>query len=318
MYFGNCNNDQLLIISLSNSKSFYTMDIRELKLFRHLSGSLHFGRTSRACNVTPSALTRTIQRLENEIGEKLFIRDKRSVALTPAGDVFKEYAEDVIQRWTELQSNLSVENILKGDLSLYSSVTAVYGILPRILSRFRKEFPGVHINLQTGDAARALITLQNGEVDVSIAALPDKQPTQLECLKITETPLVFIVPKNSPETVVFHHKNIDWSKTPIIMAEQGLSRERVERWFFEKNVVPNIYAHVAGNEAIIAMVSLGCGVGIVPLLVLEKSPFKEEIEVLDVTPQLESFSIGVCTLRKNMVHPRSQAFLKIVELEAGE
>ena len=56
------------------------MNIHELKVFKHLAGTLHFGRTSRACNITPSALTRTIQRLEEEVGKKLFIRDNRSAA----------------------------------------------------------------------------------------------------------------------------------------------------------------------------------------------------------------------------------------------
>ena len=47
------------------------MDIRDLKLFRHLADSLHFGRTSQACNITPSGMTRTIQRLEAELNKTL-------------------------------------------------------------------------------------------------------------------------------------------------------------------------------------------------------------------------------------------------------
>ncbi|HIP83110.1 MAG TPA: LysR family transcriptional regulator, partial [Desulfocapsa sulfexigens] len=50
------------------------MNIRDLRLFRHLSGTLHFGQSSRAYHVTPSALTRIIQRLEEELGEVLFLR----------------------------------------------------------------------------------------------------------------------------------------------------------------------------------------------------------------------------------------------------
>ncbi|MCI5223533.1 MAG: LysR family transcriptional regulator, partial [Candidatus Electrothrix sp. AR4] len=62
------------------------MDIELLKIFRHLSASLHFGRTSRAYNISPSGMTRTVQRLEAELGEQLFIRDNRSVSLTRAGE----------------------------------------------------------------------------------------------------------------------------------------------------------------------------------------------------------------------------------------
>ncbi len=293
------------------------MDMEEIKLFRHLAESLHFGRTSRACHVTPSALTRTIQRIETEVGERLFDRDNRSVRLTRAGEAMQQYAEESIERWQELKESLADQTTLHGDISLYCSVTAAYGILPSILSRFRKGCPEVQIKLQTGDAAQGLTRLRNGEVEVIIDALPDKPPTGLEFRQITETPLVFIAPLDFPETVIYEGKEIDWRKTPVIMAEQGLSRERLDRWFAARKILPSIYAQVAGNEAIIAMVSLGCGVGVVPRLVLEKSPLQEQITVLDVSPQLAPFSLGVCTVKKNLRNPKILAFWEIAALPAN-
>jgi len=61
------------------------MDYGALHLFLHLSRTLHFGKTSRECHLSPSALSRTIQRLEGEVGQALFERDQRSVSLTTAG-----------------------------------------------------------------------------------------------------------------------------------------------------------------------------------------------------------------------------------------
>ncbi len=290
------------------------MDIRNLKLFKHLAGTLHFGQSSRACHVTPSALTRIIQRLEEDVGEKLFYRDNRSVRLTSAGDAFRSYADDVILRYEMLRGDLSRDQILGGEISLYCSVTAAYSILPAIFQKFRSVHPGVHINLQTGDAALALTKLQNREVDITVAALPDVLPERVQFLKIFETPLVFIGSTAFPETIQYENDDIDWRKTPIITADFGLSRERTDHWFSEKGIVPNIYAQVAGNEAIIAMVALGCGVGVVPELVLDKSPLKEQIAILPVNPQLESFSIGICTVKKHMRPPQVDAFWEIAAL----
>lgn len=287
------------------------MDMEELKLFRHLAESLHFGRTSRACHVTPSALTRTIQRLEAEVEERLFDRDNRSVRLTRAGEALKQYAEESIERWQALKNSLAGEASLHGDISLYCSVTAAYGILPGILGRFRKGCPEVQIKLQTGDAAQGLTRLRNGEVEVIIDALPDKPANGLEFMPLTETPLVFIAPLDFPETVIYEGEEIDWRKTPVIMAEQGLGRERLDRWFAGQKILPSIYAQVAGNEAIIAMVSLGCGVGVVPRLVLEKSPLQEQITELAISPALAPFSLGVCTVKKNLRNPKIRAFWEI-------
>ena len=287
------------------------MNIETLHIFQHLAKSLHFGRTSRACNISPSALTRTVQRLEIALGEQLFLRDNRSVSLTRAGECFREYAEDVLQRREQLQLQLASNQELKGSVSLYCSVTAAYSVLPDIFQRFRKAYPRVHLKLQTGDAADALTLLQNRETDIAIAALPEKLPDRIDFLEITETPLVFIEPTEYPETVQRKKKAIDWQKTPIIMPKIGLSRQRVDYWFTENHIVPDVYAEVAGNEAIIAMVSLGCGVGVVPLLVLEKSPAREQVKPLEPSPRLAPFSIAMCTMRKKNRSPQVQAFWEI-------
>lgn len=291
------------------------MDIQELKIFKHLARTLHFGKTSQACNITPSGLTRTVQRLENEIGRPLFIRDRRSVCLTPAGMVFRDYAEEALQHWHKLQSSLADDKALSGELSLYCSVTAILGILPDIFSQFRKAHPEVLIHLQTGDAAMAIGKLHNGEADISIAALPDRHGEQLEFIEIVKTPLIFIVPGRFPETVVYHDDAIDWRRTPVILAERGLSRQRADRWFAEKGVHPNIYSQVAGNEAIIAMVGMGCGVGIIPRLVLDKSPLQDQVDILEVSPQLEPFAVGACTLSRNSRNPIVRSFWQIISRE---
>ncbi|MCP3942329.1 MAG: HTH-type transcriptional activator IlvY [Desulfobacteraceae bacterium] len=283
------------------------MDIRTLQLFRHLSRTLHFARTSLACNITPSALTRVIQRLEAEVGEQLFVRDNRSVDLTFAGLAFKKYAEDVIQRWDRLQGELVHENVLTGELSLYCSVTAAYSILPGIITKYRTVHPKVQIKLVTGDPAKSLLRLVNRDMDVVIAALPGKIPKHLTFLKMAVSPLVFIVSRRYHDILVYKNGLIDWEKTPMIIADTGLSREYMNAWFAKNRVVPNIYSRAAGHEAIIALVNLGCGLGLVPRLVLEKSPFSKEITILNAVPILPDYEIGLCTIKKNLINPKIQA-----------
>ena len=273
-------------------------------MFRHLSGSLHFARTSLACNITPSALTRVIQRLETEVGEQLFLRDNRSVELTFAGLAFKKYAEDVLQRWDRLQGELSEDEVLQGELSLYCSVTAAYSILPEIITRYRAVHPGVQIRLETGDPAQSLNRLVNRDVDVVIAALPKKMQNQIAFLKMAQSPLVFIAPKRFPEIIAYKGDKIDWENTPMVLADTGLSREHMDIWFAKNQLVPNVYSRVAGHEAIIALVNLGCGMGLVPQLVLEKSPLMGDIRVLPDMPKLPPYEIGLCTRKRSLVNPR--------------
>ena len=87
------------------------MDIRAIRVFAHLAHSLHFGRTSQACGLSPSALTRTVQRIEDELGVQLLQRDTRRVALTPAGEIFRRFAEEA-QSWLDELRDSAYINIV--------------------------------------------------------------------------------------------------------------------------------------------------------------------------------------------------------------
>ena len=89
----------------------------------------------------------------------------------------------------------------------------------------------------------------------------------------------------------------------------------MERWFAEKGIRPYIYSQIAGNEAIIAMVAMGAGVGIVPQLVLDKSILKTEVTVLAINPELKPFVVGACALTKSRKNNLVSSFWNIVEKE---
>ena len=290
------------------------MDLRALEMFLDLSRTLHFGKTSQACHISPSALSRVIQRLEDEVGQELFIRDNRSVQLSIVGEKFQRFARETIDKWEHLQDSLMQEGkVLRGDLLLYCSVTAASGVLADLFSRFRTLHPQIHIRLVTGDAAYSIERVQNGSADITVAARPENLPKTLRFKTITTTPLVFIGPVVPCDvTQMISESSVPWHQVPLILAEQALSRRRVEAWFRERGVHPNIYAEVAGHEAILSMVRLGCGIGVVPELVIENSIFKTEIRRLDVTPELEPYEVGLCAHKRRLTAPIVRAFWQSV------
>jgi LysR family positive regulator for ilvC len=290
------------------------MDFRSLELFLHLSSTLHFGRTSQACHISPSALSRTISRIEEEIGSLLFVRDNRSVELSEVGVRFKTYAQNTIEQWRQFRESLMTEEeALRGEINLYCSVTATFGVLADLFSRFRLKYPQIHIHLQTGDAANAIDRVLDGSADITVAARPEKVPNNLLFKTITTTPLQFIAPVIPCEVTSQTTANpIPWREVPMILAEQALSRRRVDAWFRKKGIRPRIYAEVAGHEAILSMVRLGCGIGVVPALVLETSPFRDEIRVLDVRPPLAPYRVGLCLHKRRLASPVVRAFWDIV------
>ena len=168
----------------------------ELTLFLSVAEHLHFGKASQACNLSASALTRSIQRLEEELGLKLFIRDNRTVEITEAGLTFKKYALKAVFDWQAVREDLEQKELVYGDLSIYSSLTAVYSVLPELISNFSRDFPEVKVGLRTGAAEDAIEKVLEGEIDLAVAALPDKQLKGLEFLPLLVTNLAFVRAKS--------------------------------------------------------------------------------------------------------------------------
>ena len=192
------------------------MDISGLRLFIALSRNLHFGRTSEEMHMSPSAVSRAIQRLEDQLGHALLVRDNRSAQLTEAGQVFLEYALEVVKRFDSLQRDLEGRSdVLRGQLSLFASVTASQSILPKVLTDFRRSYPEIHIQLETGYAINALSRLAEG-VDVVVAALPGGREDDGQLCKkiITSIPLQTIAPATGEFNSRLNASPVDWARFP--------------------------------------------------------------------------------------------------------
>ncbi len=206
------------------------MEIRELELFLVVAELLHFGRASQACHLSPSALTRTIQRLEDELGQPLFIRDNRSVQMTAAGEKFVLYARNTVQSYHDFQRSLSGRQQLSGSLSLYASITAVYSILPDLVEVYRKAYADVQLELRTGAAEKAVAQVETGEIDIAVAALPDRRGSGIAFLPLMTTELVFIATrKMAQEKIVDPDNFLDLSRVPLVVPHSGLSRRRLDQ-----------------------------------------------------------------------------------------
>ena len=281
------------------------MDFYSIKLFLHLSETLHFYKTSQACFISPPGLTRAIQRLEEEIGEKLFERNNRSVSLTHAGILYKKFAQNILHLWQVFQDSLAEQQgNVYGELKMYCSVTASYEILKQVLKGYQLTYPYVQIFLNTGEAETAIKQVLKGDADIAIAARPDTLSKRIDFKVVMKTPLVFISGKD------FIFQSV--KDSPFIIPAHGLSRVRLDQWFKKQNISPLVYAEVSGNEAIIAMVSLGFGIGVVPQLVLDQSSLKKEIKILPLVPELKEYEVGYCRLRKKKYNTPVKVFWEMI------
>ena len=289
-------------------------DHKVLQQFLTLSDTLHFGKASQVLHISPPTLSRSVKQLENQLGCELFLRDNRSVELTSEGIKFQQFVQENLQQWQQLQESFSQGGQqLQGTISLYCSVTASYSFLHEVLLKFRVDYPKIEIILHTGDTDNAITRVLNDQEDIAIAAKPSIMPPTLAFELLGQTALVMVAPQNSEFKKQFDTRNISqwdkqtWQTVPMILPERGVFREKFDVWLNQSSLSPNIYAQVGGNEAIVSMVSLGFGIGIVPSIVVENSPLSDQVEVIVDQPSFMPIEIGFCVRKKRLQSPLVKA-----------
>ncbi|MFM9610774.1 LysR substrate-binding domain-containing protein [Streptomyces niveiscabiei] len=333
---------------------------RELRLFLHLTQSLNFGRTSLDCHVSPATLTRTVQRLETDLGHRLFDRGPRGVALTAEGHRFREYAVQALELWRAYREERPDPAQLTGRLSVFATVTACQALLPDLLAPFRAAHPQVRLDLRTGDAAAALARLDEGDADVAVAGIPERLPEGLASRTVARTELVFVTRRGAEGRAgdagaadtegqrTAREQHADGQRTtqehpepthaegqriggehppparpphpgnpltaPFVLPQRGLVREAADRWFRTQGVTPEIACEPDGHEALLTLVALGCGTGVVPRLVLEHSAVRDRLAVVPATPQPAPLTVGLCVRRADLRRPVIAALWSLTAL----
>jgi LysR family positive regulator for ilvC len=295
------------------------MDTRALTIFLSVADTLNFSRSSELLNLSVSAVSRTVSRLEEEVGQPLFERDNRRVSLTRAGREFREYARNSVAQWQQVRRRLGSEEELAGEVSLYCSVTATRSVLAPILEAFRGTHPSVEIMMHTGDQADGISRILDGQDDVAVSGRPSQLPRRLEFLPLLESPMEFCMPTADcavRDLVMAGDPaagDFDWSSIPLIVPERGVTKETLDIWFQERGIRPRIYAQVAGHEAIVAMVSLGLGIGIAPDLVIQASGMAGEVSTIPLSEGLPPLTIGLCSLGQRLASPLVRSLWDVAE-----
>ena len=154
------------------------------------------------------------------------------------------------------------------------------------------------------------------EADLAIAGKPETLPGAVAFSMLENLAVVLIAPAlPCPVRNQVSVDEPDWSTVPFIMADQGPVRRRIELWFRRHKISnPSIYATVGGHEAMVSMVALGCGVALIPEIVLENSPepVRNRVMILERSDEKTPFELGVCVQKKRLHEPLVDAFWKIV------
>src|SRR5450830_1797292 len=245
------------------------MELRHFRCFAAVAETLHFARAAEQLGISPPALTKQIQEVERLLDVRLFQRTKRSVSLTSAGEVFREEALRTLHQAALAED--AARRAGRGEIGRieigYVASAAYSGLLQIEVARFRNAYPLVQLNLTEAPMERLPLLVSDGGLDLAFIRPPVACPPDISLMTLLYDDFVAALPQDSP----LAHKDVlpaaDLAAEPFILPEQASGTMEVAR---RGRFVPRTIANPGGLVAVITLVSLGQGVAIVPVSVMQR------------------------------------------------
>ena len=245
------------------------MEIRVLRYFLAIARDGSITNAANFLHVTQPTLSRQIRELEEELGQKLFVRKSHSMTLTNEGMILRKRAEEIVSMVDKTEAEFSsMENIIGGDIYIGGGETDAIKLVADVVNELRNDYPDIHYHLYSGNAADVTERLDKGLLDFGILI----QPADISKYDYINLPAKdvwgVIMRKDSPLAQKnFIHKE-DLLNIPLICSRQAMSQERSKnefaQWFgeyFEKlNVVTTF--NLVYNAAIMVEAGVGYAVTI--------------------------------------------------------
>ena len=243
------------------------MEMHQLRYVVAVARTRNFTRAAEQCHVSQPSLSQQVQKLEEELGERLFDRMKREAKLTPHGEAFLGHAVRILEEMEAARREaIDAHGLLRGTLTLGVLPTIAPYLLPEVLAEFTKKFPGVEIVVQEDTTARLLKLANAYEIDFALASRPIHDE-RLEVKDLFSEELLLALPPGHRLTRKRTVSAADLETERLIVMKEGhCLGDQVLGFCGRGDLRPVISFRSAQLETIQSLVHAGLGISLIPAM----------------------------------------------------
>jgi LysR family hydrogen peroxide-inducible transcriptional activator len=247
------------------------MEMQQLRYVVAVARTGNFSRAAEQCHVSQPSLSQQIQKLEDELGERLFDRLKREVRLTPHGEVFLRRAVRVLDEVdAALREAKDAGELLRGTLRLGVLPTIAPYLLPGVLAEFAGRFPGVEVIVHEDTTGQLLKLLLSCEIEFALASHPIEDE-RLHVDELFAEELLLALPPGHPLNRKRTIRVADLEGERFILMKDGhCLGDQVLGFCERREMRPNISFRSAQLETIQSLVCAGLGVSLIPAMATDQ------------------------------------------------
>lgn len=278
------------------------------EVFSEVARQKTFIAAAKQLQVTPSAISHSINSLEKDLGFSLFVRSRSGVRLTPNGQRVLPLIQDILNAEATLNEEAALINGLnKGRVRIGAFSSVCINWLPDIINKFKNIYPDIEVTVWQGNFNDVVKQVKLGILDIGFSALPIEE--NLEVIPLYKDPIYCITPQDFK---LHRGKSItrdDIKNEKFILQQIDYDRD-TKRALDTYNVSVNSLQYSIDDASIIAMVESGLGLGILPELALQNLSGNVNRYIFS-----EYFYRTIClvTHQKKQQTPSVKAFVSIIE-----
>jgi DNA-binding transcriptional LysR family regulator len=239
-----------------------SVELSQLRALMAIAEMRNFGKAGERLHLSPPAVFEQVRRLESELGERVYERAGRKLALTDAGRLINDYARRILQEHdAALVALKELGGVQRGVLRLGCGPHASVSVVPHLFRAFLAKYPNVELRLVTGPDPLLFEELLGGRIDVLLMSLP-VHDASVEQVPLWRYEMVFVTAptdpvKNNPD---------DLAKRPFILYQRACVIEDAIRQFcVDAGFEPMLVMHNDQADSIKELVKLGLGISLLPL-----------------------------------------------------
>ncbi len=295
------------------------INFRQLEVFRAVAETNSFTRASHSLFISQSTVSQHIRELEDSLGVKLFLRNRRTVSLALAGESLLEHSRNIF-RMLE-QAELSVKTFkdpYHGRLTFGCASTTLLYHLPPILIEYSNKYPNVELNIMGGSILDVAAQIWAGELDLALVVLP-LSAHALQKQVLMEESFVGAVPRSNPIARKPHLTISDIAGERFILHRKSQNtRKLVEQYLFKQRISPNVAMELDETEMIKTMVARGSGVSILPQSAFLDERSNADIRIFRIPRKDLHRSLALVYPRTRTVRPAVAALIALLQKSYGE
>ena len=243
------------------------MNMKQLQYFLAVAHELNFTRAAERVHIAQPPLSQQIIALEEELGTPLFIREKRKVTLTPAGEILVEHAQRVLNAAAAAVAAVRAsQRGASASLAVGSIYSALYCFMPDTLRIFKTLQPQTDVRLQEMTIGQQIDALKEGEIEVGILR-GQVYDRDIASELLYREPLVVAVPARSEWDGTGPVSLRELANWPMVAVARGATRgyaDRIYDLFEERDMQPRVVNEVQDMHTSVCLVAAGIGVSLVP------------------------------------------------------